>query len=108
MIVFACLLSYVFDKVIFENPFFDEILPMEQLDEQPDSYHGDWTDHLFFLNSEDQLLDRSSSYCLALVVTDEYGREIVCPDIPVVYESDDWTWPDNSSMPSRDPGNWTY
>lgn len=86
---------------------------LEQLDEQPDSFQGDWDGHLFFRNTQSYTFDRSKTYCLAAVITDEYGREIVCADTPVSFEitdsdgSGDWTWPNDSST-SRDPADWEY
>lgn len=86
---------------------------MERLDEQPDSFQGDWDNCLFFRNSQKFTLDRSKSYCLAAVVTDEYGRDIVCADIPMVFEvvdsegNGDWTY-GSGSLPSPDPADWEY
>lgn len=86
---------------------------LEQLDEQPDSFMGDWDNCLFFRNSQKFTLDRSRSYCLAAVVTDEYGRDIVCADIPMVFRTTDsegngdWTYT-SDGVPSSDPAEWEY
>lgn len=92
---------------------------LEQVEEQPDSFVGDWEDSLFFRNPQDYTLDRANRYCLAMVITDEYGREIVCTDIPIVYEwgevgangeddgTGDWFYPSDGST-SHDPADWDY
>lgn len=80
---------------------------------QPEQYQGDWAGTLFFKNLTEYTLDRGSEYCLALVVKDEYGREIVYPELPIVYEEDesggDWTYTDGYALPgANDPANWEY
>lgn len=80
---------------------------MQQLDEQPDTYRGDWSEHLFFRSTQSYTFDQSKTYCLAAVITDEYGRDIVCADLPVVYENGDWTYASDGST-SRDPADWEY
>lgn len=86
---------------------------LEQVEEQPESFVGDWGDALFFYNPQDYKLNRNCRYSLALVVVDEYDREMVCSDIPTVYEADGnggegrWTYPSNG-WTSRDPADWEY
>ena len=80
----------------------------ERLEEQPESFHGDWGDALFFHNPQPVPLDLDGEYCLALVVTDNYGREQICPDIPVVYDEAgaDWTYGDSAL--ADDLSQWEY
>ena len=86
---------------------------LEQVEEQPESFVGDWGDALFYRNPQDYKLNRNCRYSLALVVVDEYGREMVCSDIPHIYEvsgngdEGHWTYP-NNGWTSRDPADWTY
>ncbi len=88
------------------------------LAEKPSTFHGSWEGHLFYLNEEAYTLDRDGTYCLALVVTDEFGREIVLADTPICYrpgetgsdgiqEPGDWTYAD-SDVSSTDPADWVY
>ena len=85
----------------------------EQQEEKPAGYQGDWPDHLFFRNPTEYTLDHEGEYCLALVVEDEYGREIVYSEHPIVFEEDesggDWTYTDGYALPgANDPANWEY
>lgn len=82
--------------------------------EQPSNYTGtgwDWKDHLHFISSEDCRLDRSKTYCLAAVIVDNYGRELVLPDTPICYREQEATWSfvesDNNGFPSF-PETWVY
>ncbi len=83
----------------------------EEVEEQPEQYQGDWSGSLFFQNPMAYTLDHDGEYCLALVVVDEYGREIVYPEMAIVYKEgetgDDWTYASDSSL-SRDPADWDY
>ena len=83
----------------------------EAVEEQPEQYQGDWAGRLFFKNPRGCTLERDSVYCLALVVTDEYGREIVYSEHPIVYEEDasggDWTYA-NEYVHTSDPADWDY
>ena len=83
----------------------------EEIEEQPEQYHGDWSGSLFFQNPRSYTLDRNGSYCMALIVVDEYGREIVYPEMAIVYKEDesggDWTYPDSYSF-VNDPKEWDY
>ena len=58
----------------------------EQLDSQPDSYHGSWGNTLFFRLNEPQSMEPGHIYCQAAVVIDQYGRERVYPGFPVEYD----------------------
>lgn len=93
---------------------------LEKLEEQPENFYGNYDENdLFFRNTREYTLDRGLEYCLALVVTDEYDREIVLPEIPIVYEwgevgenaeddgTGDWTYSSNAEM-SSDPADWDY
>lgn len=85
----------------------------EEQEEKPEQYVGDWEDCLFFRNPTEYTLEPDGEYCLALVVTDEYGREVVYPEIPVVYEEEksggDWTYANGYALPdANDPANWEY
>jgi len=83
----------------------------EEVAEKPEQYHGDWAGTLFFRNPTEHTLDRDGEYCLALVVEDEYGREIVYPEHPIVYEEDesggDWTYAGEYRI-TNDPADWEY
>ena len=83
----------------------------EEQKEKPEQYQGDWKDTLFFRNPSEYMLDRDSEYCLALVVTDEYGREMVYQEHPIVYEVDEagsyWSYAKEYEM-TDDPANWEY
>ncbi len=76
---------------------------LERLEEQPETYQGDWGDSIFFRNPQDYTLDREGTYCLAAVVTDEYGREVVLGDLPIHYVSGE-----TGSDGSEEPGDWVY
>lgn len=86
---------------------------LEQVEEQPESFVGDWKDSLFFRNPQKYTLDRANRYSLAMVIVDEYDREIVCSEIPIVYEAGgteeegDWTYPSDGRT-SSDPADWHY
>lgn len=86
---------------------------LEQVEEQPESFMGDWGDSLFFRNPQKYTLDRANCYSVAMVVIDEYGREIVCSEIPTVYklrgteDEGDWTYPSDGRT-SSDPADWEY
>ena len=51
-------------------------------------------------------------YCVAAVVTDEYGRERVYQDFPVMYDPEseyvDYYAPDNVLTEDPNPANWEY
>lgn len=83
----------------------------EQQEEKPAQYQGDWHDHLFFRNPAEYTLDHEGEYCLALVVEDEYGRELVYSEHPIVYEEDesggDWAYAQEYTLTS-DPEEWDY
>lgn len=83
----------------------------ETVGEKPEQYQGDWEGSLFFKNPRGYTLDRGSVYCLALVVTDEYGREIIYQEHPIAYEEDtsggDWTYAGEYTITS-DPADWDY
>lgn len=86
---------------------------LEQEEEQPESFVGDWGDDLFFRNPQKYTLNRANRYSLAMVLVDEYGREFVCSEIPIVYElgktkdDGDWTY-SSDGRTSSDPTDWEY
>ena len=54
-------------------------------------------------------LEKGHTYCLALVVTDVYGREHVTPDAPVQYVESRQSWDLLESWNySADPADWIY
>lgn len=86
---------------------------LEHEEEQPESFLGDWGDDLFFRNPQKYTLNRANRYSLAMVLVDEYGREFVCSEIPIVYElgktkdDGDWTY-SSDGRTSSDPTDWEY
>ena len=77
--------------------------------EQPDSFHG-FEDCSFYCLPELHLdLTAQDTVEIAAVVTDVYGRTIICQDVPYVpdLEDGDLVHPDISSSDS-DPANWHY
>lgn len=56
------------------------------LEEKPGNFHGDWGSTLFFRLEGSWTMEPEHVYCIAAVVTDEYGRERVYGDMPVVYD----------------------
>lgn len=47
-------------------------------------------EEVHFLSKEGIILDREKEYCVAAVVTDEYGREFVITDCPVHWTNSGW------------------
>lgn len=77
--------------------------------EQPDSFHG-FEDCSFYCLPELHLdLTAQDTVEIAAVVTDVYGRTIICQDVPYVpdLEDGDLVHPDISSS-DNDPANWHY
>ena len=77
--------------------------------EQPDSFHG-FEDCSFYCLPELHLdLTAQDTVEIAAVVTDVYGRTIICQDVPYVpdLEDGDLVHPDISSSDSN-PANWHY
>ena len=57
---------------------------------KPDSYHGDWGDWRFFrLPDVEVTLKEGDQLCVAALVTDNYGRQFIECDIPLVVEYDE-------------------
>ena len=48
-------------------------------------------EEVHFLSKEDIILDREKEYCVAAVVTDEYGREFVITDCPIHWTDSGWS-----------------
>ena len=48
-------------------------------------------EEVHFLSKEGIVFDRSKEYCVAAVVTDEYGREFVICDVPVHWTDSGWS-----------------
>lgn len=64
-------------------------------------------EEIHLLSKEGIVLDRSKTYCVAAVVTDEYGREFVISDSPVSWLGSTWASAGTySSGPHFD--GWTY
>ncbi len=84
---------------------------MEPEEMNPES-QTDMQEHtLSFCNPESLQLDRSKTYCLAAVITDTYGRELVVPDIPIFYQEreNDWSWVENDDDGVTPyPEKWVY
>lgn len=82
----------------------------EQLEEKPDEYIGSgWEDRLFFQLSADVTLEPGSIYCEAAVITDQYGRQRVCFDMPAVYSTSENRWEyANGCTYSGDPAEWDF
>ena len=77
--------------------------------EQPDSFHG-FEDCSFYCLPELRLdLTAQDTVEIAAVVTDVYGRTIICQDVPYVPDAEaaELVHPDISSSDS-DPANWHY
>lgn len=77
--------------------------------EQPDGFHG-FEDCSFYCLPELHLdLTAQDTVEIAAVVTDVYGRTIICQDVPYVpdLEDGDLVHPDISSSDSN-PANWHY
>ncbi len=57
-------------------------------------------------------LEQGHIYCEALVITDEYGREVVYPSIPIAWDETRRQWnvfaPDNVIHVDNDPAHWGY
>lgn len=68
----------------------------------------------FFRTPRAVTLETGHIYTLALVVTDVYGRECVCPGDSVSYDEwmKQWEYADDSTVPatagSASPADWTY
>lgn len=64
-------------------------------------------EEIHFLSREGIVLDRGKTYCVAAVVTDDYGREFIISDIPISWQNSAWASVDTySSGPHFD--GWTY
>lgn len=81
----------------------------KHLDEQPRQYGGSWPDTEFFQLEGEWTMEPDHEYCVAAVVVDEYGRERICPDGPVVYHKEegfaDYV---ESGTVTWDPADWDY
>lgn len=77
--------------------------------QQPDSFHG-FEDCSFYQLPELRLeLTTQDTIEIAAVVTDEYGRDTICQDVPYVPDAEEaeLVHPDISSL-DNDPANWNY
>lgn len=81
----------------------------KHLDEQPRQYQGSWPDTEFFQLEGEWTMEPDHEYCVAAVVVDEYGRERIYPDGPVVYHKEegfaDYV---ESGTVTWDPADWDY
>lgn len=64
-------------------------------------------EEIHLLSKEGIVLDRSKTYCVAAVVTDEYGREFVISDSPVSWLGSTWASAGTYSSGPHFEG-WTY
>ena len=56
---------------------------------QPESYQGDWSEHIFFRLPETEVkLGSGDRLQIAALVTDSFGRQFMAQDIPLVTETD--------------------
>lgn len=77
--------------------------------EQPESYQGDWENAWFFEGPETIALEPGYAYCMAALVTDEYGRQWVVCGTPVVYDPEEEfaNFADGLTY-SSDPADWDF
>ena len=77
--------------------------------EQPESYQGDWENARFFEGPETIALEPGYAYCMAALVTDEYGRQWVVCGTPVVYDPEEEfaNFADGLTY-SSDPADWDF
>lgn len=78
--------------------------------EQPASYQGDWEDARFFECTETITLESGYTYCMAALVTDEYGRQWVVHGTPAVYDPEEEfvEYADIAEDYSSDPADWDF
>lgn len=78
--------------------------------EQPASYQGDWEDARFFECTETITLEPGYTYCMAALVTDEYGRQWVVHGTPAVYDPEEEfvEYADIAEDYSSDPADWDF
>lgn len=78
--------------------------------EQPDSYKGDWENARFFEGPETITLEPGYTYCMAALVTDEYGRQWVVYGTPAVYDPEEEfvEYTDIAEEYSSDPADWDF
>ena len=78
--------------------------------EQPASYQGDWEDARFFECTETIALEPGYTYCMAALVTDEYGRQWVVHGTPAVYDPEEEfvEYADIAEAYSSDPADWDF
>lgn len=78
--------------------------------EQPASYQGDWEDARFFECTETITLEPGYTYCMAALVTDEYGRQWVVHGTPAVYDPEEEfvEYSDIAEDYSSDPAEWDF
>lgn len=78
--------------------------------EQPESYQGDWENARFFEGPETIALEPGYAYCMAALVTDEYGRQWVVHGTPAVYnpEEEFVEYTDITEDYSSDPADWDF
>lgn len=78
--------------------------------EQPESYQGNWEDARFFECTETITLEPGYTYCMAALVTDEYGRQWVVHGTPAVYDPEEEfvEYADITEDYSSDPADWDF
>jgi len=78
--------------------------------EQPESYQGNWEDARFFECTETITLEPGYTYCMAALVTDEYGRQWVVHGTPAAYDPEEEfvEYADITEDYSSDPADWDF
>lgn len=85
----------------------------DRLEEQPAYYQGVFPSGTEFFHLDGAwTMEEGHIYCQAAVLTDEYGRELVCPGFPVAYDPErmvvDYYAPDGVLSVDPDPAHWDY
>lgn len=78
--------------------------------EQPESYQGNWEDARFFECTETITLEPGYTYCMAALVTDEYGRQWVVHGTLAAYDPEEEfvEYADITEDYSSDPADWDF
>ena len=77
--------------------------------DQPDSFHG-FDRYDFYALPDLQLpLANGDVLCFAAILTDQYGRTIICPGMSYILDEtgEELTWPDEINF-DPDPSHWEY
>lgn len=91
-----------------------KLLAWYERTEKPQNYGGELFERCWFFRLEGEwTLEPEHVYCIAALVTDEYGRELMCPDIAVKYDperdlAEQYAENGVVKFPSTDPADWDY